>query len=710
MHAFIALQFLTFLFWGVLSSPLPQLSSPDDSVEDESSSIGDIRGDMAALTLNTDARVTAQIQSPISQYARYEKQKLRKLARAVRAKLEARYPKCLRGLWTFDGVSLGLPALERALHEAIVKKGVEPMCACEMLGSSAAWSLGPSELFQQSLTNGYQNVLKCLLAIPLRRWESPFMAHLFVALSYKSDWYDSDLWHALWVNSYFGIYMDALYASGNALLFEILPRLPRRDSTSLRKLCPGLFWTFFGVVARHDAVGTIKYLTDQLDLSAICEKKAELIDYDAIKIIDFLCSKDASFKSSMATVERLERDEHLNTDHLSNEHLNTDHLSNENLGADHLSIEHLGAEHLSIEHPSAEQLNIVNPSAEQLSTENSFTEHLITERLITKHLITRHLVTKHSSTENPTTEQSINIPSIAKQQTTLAQHADVDYIKNYELWKLALVTSTRIIIERMKKCDKSYKTKHNQARPLTLDALVGAELEKGTDALCLLDMIRGNVNFQLTPSILLSSSYLARYFNIFFCIQAFSLSSFENQAVAHSYIATIYKTSCYDQDLWMRLWLSSRFDQHQEIIYATLNVKFLTDLHQLPRNPEIILPAHTAERFFEVLSSVAISDALKFLKYFESNYGLDLTKVAKHLDTFITNGARKIVEYLVTQDCVKLGPDEVRLAIHNDKVNIVALAVQFGHVLSEEDFIQALTSRSPDCAGFFSEYFKSPKP
>jgi hypothetical protein len=104
---------------------------------------------------------------------------------------------------------------------------------------------------------------------------------------------------------------------------------------------------------------------------------------------------------------------------------------------------------------------------------------------------------------------------------------------------LALAASTRVVIERIKRGDPSFKGKYNQETFTILNLIVGAELEKGTGALCLLEMIKGNENLQQTPSELLGATFFQRYFHIFFCIQAFALSSFENQELVHGYIATI---------------------------------------------------------------------------------------------------------------------------------------------------------------------------
>jgi hypothetical protein len=60
-----------------------------------------------------------------------------------------------------------------------------------------------------------------------------------------------------------------------------------------------LFWAVFEAAARHDAVETVEYLADQLNLSAIRKRHSELVEYDSVKLsISFAVKKQATIKAS----------------------------------------------------------------------------------------------------------------------------------------------------------------------------------------------------------------------------------------------------------------------------------------------------------------------------------------------------------------------------------------------------------------------------
>jgi hypothetical protein len=190
-------------------------------------------------------------------------------------------------------------------------------------------------------------------------------------------------------------------------------------------------------------------------------------------------------------------------------------------------------------------------------------------------------------------------------------------------------------------------------------------------------------------------------------MQAFFLKNFRHQKLVHAYMAIFYQKPEWDEDLWMRFWFDSRFDLYANVYYLSMNTNLFKDLHQLPQNPKVPLPANTAEQFLEHgVTASAMYDSLAALQYFEHNHALDLNEVAKHLDTFIICGAKKIIGYLVESKYAELGLDQVTTAIKYDQVEIVKLAFLFDFDQFESIVPMPQMFKAKKCIEFFSELYE----
>ncbi|PJF17152.1 hypothetical protein PSACC_03045 [Paramicrosporidium saccamoebae] len=597
-----------------------------------SSDINEIREKVFTLSLS------AAPQPPQHKFpGTFEEKKLEEMTWTVKKNREARCSSVDRKLYADMGTGLGLADLERAIQEATVIDGVDFECACEMLHSSAAGKLSPDEIHWESVGHGYRGVLKCLLTVPLKKWPMLYDAHFFLASAFGSTHYDSDFWHARWLESKFARHRKALYASGNLLLFKHIEGLPTRGRMPLLVLNAKSFWKFFATVVWNDAVGTVEYLADQLDLSAIGKRYALLVKYNATNIIHFLQGRNVPL---IITAEPIMN-------------------KSENVSAD----------------ANDEAWETANYKAD-------------------KHL--------------DTSEHVANGAQKIKEETQ-PEEEDLYTVKRKE-WQSLKESNSLRIAERLKKCDESHKIRYKYLAVEQLEEVIGVLLKRGTDVLCLLEAIKTNVNLQKTPSDLLSYATESGLSYITFCMQAFPLTSFQNQGLAHLYMAVLYKALRWDEELWMRLWFDSRLDKHRSVIYLEDSLNLLKDLHQLPQNPDIVLPAHKTEQFInDGLQVVTAGDAVETLQYLEQNYALDLTQVAAYLNTFIRKGARSIIWHLVKSNHVKLGLNQVLLAIIHDQVDIVKIALVYGFEDMDTIISASRNFGAEKCKALFSDFFEPVK-
>jgi hypothetical protein len=156
-----------------------------------------------------------------------------------------------------------LAELESELSWQFVTHGADPVNVCGEFIESAFFVGSLETNFNITVENNYLGVMRCLQSVRINEWSDTPRAYYFLALSYRSEWYDEDLWMRNWLVATCLLYERAIYAAGNQRLLQdiLLNRLPVRPKDPLH--LPGVHPRDFEVEAHSifydDAVGTIQF-------------------------------------------------------------------------------------------------------------------------------------------------------------------------------------------------------------------------------------------------------------------------------------------------------------------------------------------------------------------------------------------------------------------------------------------------------------------
>ncbi|PJF18187.1 hypothetical protein PSACC_02009 [Paramicrosporidium saccamoebae] len=160
-------------------------------------------------------------------------------------------------------------------------------------------------------------------------------------------------------------------------------------------------------------------------------------------------------------------------------------------------------------------------------------------------------------------------------------------------------------------------------------------------------------NIQTNLSIAVENNYLGTLR----CLQTVWISEWNNDALAHYFLALSYYSEWYDEDLWMRNWLVANCKRYVRAIYAAGNQRLLGDVlsKKLPTRlaDQGHLPGVHPRNFDLQAPNIFDDDAVGTVQFFLAN-GVTLARLEELACTYYQNltrnGVSRILKLLLSSE------------------------------------------------------------
>ncbi|PJF17155.1 hypothetical protein PSACC_03046 [Paramicrosporidium saccamoebae] len=162
-----------------------------------------------------------------------------------------------------SSVVLDAVQLEDHLASAIGTFKVDRTFACNLIDSSVLSKASNLKRYLIAKDGGHKNILGCLQLFPLQEWPDMFRAHVYLAETYKSAWYDRDHWFKLWQQADFQKYSEAACAANNPKFLSEMQYIPRNPKKYIPPLQLPYALEHMETIAIHDAVQTVEFFIER---------------------------------------------------------------------------------------------------------------------------------------------------------------------------------------------------------------------------------------------------------------------------------------------------------------------------------------------------------------------------------------------------------------------------------------------------------------